>query len=132
MIIALDYGDKRTGVAISDDGEQIAFRHKALKLRPNEEMFEVIISLLQRLQPKEVIVGEPLGLDDKETQMSKKIRTVGEKIAHISNLPVKYWNEIMSSSIARQQKVTKDIDSESARIILQEYLDYKNGEAKVI
>ncbi len=132
MIIALDYGEKRTGVAISDDGEQIAFRHKALKLRHKQEMLGLIVSLLKKLKPKEVIVGEPLGLDDKETQMSKKIRTVGEKIALISNLPVKYWNEIMSSNIAKQQKVTKDIDSESARIILQEYLDYKNGEAKVI
>lgn len=129
MIIALDYGTKRVGLAISDDTERIAVASKPIIYNSVTDLMSAVEVINNQYEPKLVVLGIPLGLEGKPTQMSEKIREFANQLKTELNLEVVLWNEVMTS-IAAGQFVKKDksgkLDSESARIILQEYLDFKN------
>lgn len=129
MIIGFDYGTKRLGVALSDDTEKIAVATSPIVYKEENELFRNIAALFNKYNPSFIIIGIPLGYDDKPTQMSENVKKFANSIKTQFNKEVVLWNEVMTS-IAASQFVKKDksgkLDSESARIILQEYLDFKN------
>ncbi len=129
MIIGFDYGTKRLGVALSDDTEKIAVATSPIVYKEENELFGNIAALFNKYNPSFIIIGIPLGYDDKPTQMSENVKKFANSIKTQFNKEVVLWNEVMTS-IAASQFVKKDksgkLDSESARIILQEYLDFKN------
>lgn len=129
MIIGFDYGTKRLGVALSDDTEKIAVTTTPIVYKEENELFENVGALFNKYNPSFVVIGIPLGYDDKPTQMSENVKKFANTIKTQFNREVVLWNEVMTS-IAASQFVKKDksgkLDSESARIILQEYLDFKN------
>lgn len=129
MIIGFDYGTKRLGVALSDDTERIAVTTTPIIYKEENELFENIGNLFSKYNPSFIVIGIPLGYDDKPTQMSENVKKFANTIKTQFNREVILWNEVMTS-IAASQFAKKDksgkLDSESARIILQEYLDFKN------
>lgn len=130
MIISFDYGTKRVGVAICDDSERIAVASNAIVYKTESELLSTIQSLINKYQPNRILMGLPLGSEDKPTQMSIKVKNFANTLKNEFNLDVTLWNEVMTSRAA-SQFVKNDrsgkLDSESARIILQEYLDFKNS-----
>lgn len=127
MIIALDYGSTRTGVAVSDSNELMAFRYNSIVTKKPEKLLTAVLELLYKEKADTLVIGLPLGFDDKETIMATKIREFAKNLTAKTDVKIIFWNETMSSRQAQLQKFTKDIDSESARIILQEFLDNKNN-----
>ena len=129
MIIGFDYGTKRLGVALSDDTERIAVTTTPIIYKEENELFENIGNLFSKYNPSFIVIGIPLGYDDKPTQMSENVKKFANTIKTQFNKEVILWNEVMTS-IAASQFARKDksgkLDSESARIILQEYLDFRN------
>ncbi len=129
MIIALDYGTKRVGVAISEDTESIALAVDAIVYTSYEELIEEIGKLIKKYSPNTILLGLPLGHEEKPTQMSNQIKDFALDLEERYRVSTKFWNEVMTSKMAG--KIVKDnrkgnLDSQSARIILQEYLDFKN------
>ncbi|CAG0940767.1 Putative pre-16S rRNA nuclease [Candidatus Brocadiaceae bacterium] len=131
MVISIDYGTKRAGIAFSDESESIALADKACLFKKESELLDYVDNLVQKHNPREFVVGLPLGLEGKPTKISAKVQEFGKKLEETFNLTVVYWNETMTSIMA-SKAVRKDkkgsLDSESARIILQEYLDFKKGQ----
>jgi len=82
------------------------------------------------MSPKELLIGYPLGIDLKPTQMSIEVDKFISELEIEIKLKIIKWNEVGTSKIAQSNLRAKgnkkgNIDSESARIILQEYLDFK-------
>jgi len=129
MIISFDFGTKRLGVAVSDDSERIAVTSNPIIYKTDAELHKGLEVLFAKHAPKHVVIGIPLGYEDKPTQMSNTVKEFANLIKTKYNKEVILWNEVMTS-VAASQFVKKDksgkLDSESARIILQEYLDFKN------
>lgn len=128
MILALDYGLKRIGVAISDDSDTIAMALKSINYKKEPDALEMIKLLIEKYSITNLVLGIPMGNEDKPTQMSLRVKEFGSLLENRFKILVIYWNEVMTSKLAG--KYIKDnrkgnLDSESARIILQEYLDFK-------
>lgn len=134
MIIAIDYGTKNIGLAISDETNVLAGHLPHLIVKNKKEAIEGLTQIINSFpMVDEVVFGLPLGIDFKPTKMSNEIKKFVEELKpHINKeLTIAFTNEVLSSKQAekgRSKKFKKQKShSEAARIFLQEYLDHRNG-----
>ena len=129
-ILSIDYGTKRVGLALSDETQTFAHRIEPIvNFKDEKELLIKLAKLIEFEQAAEIIIGLPLGVDEKDTEMSKKIQDFVQILRTIVKSNVKTVNETYTTRTAYSNlginKSIKSIDSESARILLQEYLDDK-------
>ena len=129
MVLAIDYGRKRMGLAISDETETIAVAMPAIISKTPKQTFAELKDIFKKYGIDKVVIGAPLGLEEKPTQMSEEVKKFSTDLLKHIKTDVSFWNETFTSHIAKKN-LKKDnrsgkLDSESARIILQEYLDYQ-------
>jgi putative holliday junction resolvase len=128
-VLAIDHGLKRLGFAISDDNHQFAAGLRVLSTSTNVSDVQLAIQVVNEQKPDRIIVGLPLGIDQKPTQQSLIVENFCKKVKKITGLEIVTWSEIGSSvgvtALARQKK-KRHLDSEAARLLLQEYLDFIN------
>jgi len=131
-IVALDYGSKRVGVAISDPENKIAF---ALKTISTELVLKYIIDLVTAEKTSIVVIGFPVNLDGSLNDISHEINVFINKLNQkIPEIIIEKYDErftsiiakktILSSGIGKLKRKNKSlVDKVSATIILQGYLD---------
>jgi len=125
MILSIDYGRRRVGLALSDETNLIAAAIDPLEVKGVEELLIKVKKILETNKISSLVIGLPLGYDNKPTQMSDEILAFGKRIEEDAKIEVIFWNEASTSKIAKKiMNNKKGIDSNSARIILQEYLDH--------
>lgn len=126
-ILAIDLGEKRVGLAISDELNIIAMGFGFLD---REIAFEKIVSIIAKEKVEKVVVGLPkLASGDLGSQATDIQDFTGRLISEI-NVPIEYENEILTSveaekrlkEIGRKVKDKGEIDEMSAVIILETYL----------
>lgn len=126
-ILALDYGEKRIGVAISDEDSRIAFP------KPHQPAgdFGALLDLIFENEVKEIIVGYPISLDGKEGQSAAKAKSFVEKLRAAVDLPVWTIDERLSTKevlrelgeMGQNLKTNREmIDSFVAAKMLERYL----------
>lgn len=128
LILGIDYGTKRIGTSISDETETIAQAFEILEVKNDDEALEKLNALIQKYSISFLVIGLPLGLEFKPTQMSNQIEEFAKKLSNLTKLEYKTWNETLTSEVAKKNRLTFKkgyVDSEAARIMLQEYLDFK-------
>ncbi|MDP3741250.1 MAG: Holliday junction resolvase RuvX [bacterium] len=127
-ILALDYGTKRVGVAVSDESRKIAFPRAFI---PTAEKGK-LIKLIKEQGIDQIVVGLPRNLSGQETESAEKARKFASWLERSSNLQVEFLDERFSTKeasnklreIGVKSKAAKTkIDSMSACIILQAYLN---------
>ena len=130
-ILAIDYGERRTGLAVSDDLGITAQRLDTIVIDDIMELPVEVARIAGDLKAEKIVVGLPLNMDGSESAMSEKVREFAGLLAGESNLPVVFWDERMSSMQAQRVmhelgKKTRGnkhlIDALSATLILQDYL----------
>lgn len=131
-IVALDYGSKRVGVAISDPENKIAF---ALTTISTELVLKYIIDLVAAEKTSLVVIGFPVNLDGSLNDISHEINVFINKLNQkIPEIIIEKYDErftsviakktILNSGIGKQKRQNKSlVDKVSATIILQSYLD---------
>ena len=131
-VICFDFGEQRIGVAI---GEHLLASANPLTTIDNESntvRFTMIAQLIQEWEPKLLVVGLPLSLDGKETDVSQLCKKFARRLNGRFNIPVLLIDERFSSVEAssmlnqsgikgRAQKVI--LDQVAAQTILQSYFD---------
>ena len=137
-ILAIDFGLKRIGLAISDDLKIMALPIGRVDF--GKSMKDAINNLLtfleNRLSEIElIVVGLPLHLSGKDSPMSLKAREFAEKLSqNIENIEIKLFDERMTTSLIdrefkslniNRKKRAQIIDTASACKLLQDYLDLK-------
>jgi putative Holliday junction resolvase len=134
MILAIDYGTRKIGLALSDETNKFAGTLPVLKVKNDNEGIEGIQMILKNISPiTQVVVGLPVGIDFKPTQMSNIVMAFAEKLKSSIDpkINITFTNEVLSTKQAekgRSRKFKKEkSDSEAARIFLQEYLDHINN-----
>lgn len=126
VILGFDFGQKRTGVAIARDNTI----DPLVTLDDQLDVESSILELVGKHRVSELVVGIPRNLDGEDTPQTKLARDFGKRLGKITNLPVKYQDEALSSERALQRlgKNTpisirkKLLDQISAQIILEDYL----------
>jgi putative Holliday junction resolvase len=131
-VLALDVGDKRIGVAISDPSQVLARSLKVIQRRSRQEDFAAVARLVEEYEVEKVVVGYPLSLDGKAHAQAKKVERYATGLAESLTVPMLLWDERFSTVIAerlmreaglRGKKRRKGIDAVAAAVILQDYLD---------
>jgi putative Holliday junction resolvase len=130
--MALDIGEVRVGIAISDPTAKVASPLKVLPTVEVTSMAQSFRSLLEDYEPSVLLVGLPLSLDGSENAQAEQVRRVAASIQTTTELPLRFVDERFSSSeakrILREQGYTERtmrgrIDMIAASLFLQAWLD---------
>ena len=135
--LALDYGEKRVGIAVSDESKKYSFARDYLI---NDNSFqEKLIHLITEEQISKIIIGYPLNFKSEKTIQTLKTEEFKSRLEKLLTdksitAEIIFFDEIFTSKLAenrimnsgmkkkkRQEKGL--VDSESAQIILQDYID---------
>jgi len=133
--LGLDIGDKRIGLAVSDE-LNVTAQGKEVLIRTNHRAdLKKIKKYIDRYNIGEIIVGLPKNLDNTESRQGEKIKNYVNFLRNNLEIPIKLWDERLSTRAAedmllkadlRRKKRREVIDQVAASIILQNYLDYMN------
>ncbi len=122
--LGIDYGKKRIGIAVADSEIGIAVPHGTILRQSDNQAIDEIKSLVREERIGRIVVGLPLGLDGKETKMSRAAGEFRRRLDVATGVPVEFENEIFTTRMANHEGVRKEhTDASSAAIILQSYLD---------
>lgn len=136
-IMGLDYGDKRIGVAISDPLGFTAQGKKVIIRRGEEEDLAEIKRLVKESGAEELVVGLPRNMDGSLGPRAKLTLDFINLLKKQLNIPVKAWDERLSTSEAEKILLSADmsrkrrkgvIDKLAAALILQNYLDARRNQ----
>ena len=134
-IMALDVGDVRIGVAVSDLMGIIANPLETYTRKGNLDVDAAYVAKLAReKEVTQIVSGLPLGLNGQENEQTAKTREFVDKLAEICEIPIEYLDErfttlsaerVLIEGNVRRENRKKVIDKVAATIILQNYLDRK-------
>ena len=133
-IAAVDFGEVRIGLAVSDESRFLASALCTIKAKPTlKETAEAILEALYVKEPiEQIVLGLPLFLNGKESPMSLKVRELAKLLEELSEKTIVLWDERLTTAqvertlkeaAVRRKKRTQYIDTMAASAILQSYLD---------
>ena len=132
-VLALDWGTRRFGVALSDPTRLIAQPLTTLRRRAGHRPpVREILDLITRHEVSLVVVGLPLSPEGEEGESAGEARALGEAVARRSGVSVTWWDERLSTAAAlrsaraagvRDRDSRERIDAMAAAQILQHFLD---------
>lgn len=120
--LGIDYGEKRIGIAASDDSGAFAFARKTIS--NNAKTLETILNCIKEEGSKALVMGIPKTAPGTKNPIEDDIREFADKLQAESELPLYFQDEQFSSiEASRFAPNDKKDDAVSAAIILQRYLD---------
>ena len=138
-ILAMDWGEVRIGLALSDETQTLATPLETLHRRPGKRLpMPRFLELTALHQPVGIVVGLPLSLEGTEGESAEASREMAATVARRTGLPVELWDERMSTAralgaIREQGGSTRgrkdDIDALAAAVLLQHFLDARRNRA---
>jgi putative Holliday junction resolvase len=130
-VLALDVGDRRVGIAVSDPTELLARPHSVLLRRSNAIDAEAIRRIVVDLEVRAIVVGLPVDTDASIGPQAKKTRAYARFLRRALGLPIETWNESYSTVDAEQILIAQNIpkakrrdmiDAAAAAVILDDWL----------
>ena len=119
--LGIDYGEKRIGIAISDEKGKFAFPLAVLE--NDRKIFEKIAGICEKEKIKKIILGLPLDLKNQPTHSTKAVLNFKIKLEKIIGLPVIFEKEFFTTKEAeRIQGKHQKIDASAAALILKSFL----------
>ena len=143
-ILAVDYGERRLGLALSDESEIVAAQTLPTidrrEIAPPDSAESRIGALAESWSVSEIVVGLPVNMDGSHGEAAQRAAHFAASLAELTGLPVHTWDERLTTVVAkkvqaelnlprrkRQQK--ERLDRTAALLLLQNYLDFRRNEA---
>ena len=134
-VMAIDYGDAHTGVAISDLTCQLAGYTETIHSRKREEVLERLGQLIAEYEVTELALGYPKNMDGTAGPRAEKAAAFRQELIEAHGLPVTLWDERRTTIAAhdlllsagkngRQRK--KTVDAVAAALILEGFLTFRS------
>ena len=111
--LGIDHGDKRIGIAVSDETMTFAFPRAIL--HNTKTIFEEIKKICGEENIAKIVMGVPISFSGGKSAQAEKVEKFGKELEAFSGIPVEYENEIFTTKIGRD-------DASAAALILQSYL----------
>ena len=119
-ILALDYGSKRIGIAVSDETKTISFPKPYVLMAEKEKLLEFI----KQNQIEKILLGLPTALSGQETESTKKTRDFMVWLETQTHLPIEYIDERLTTQEVKRFETNKElIDSLVAQKMLERYIE---------
>ena len=138
-IMGIDYGDARTGVAISDLLCSLVGSAVVVPSRNTDKDIADIVRLAKENQVGEIVVGLPRNMDGTEGPRAELCREFAQKLGQATGLPVSMWDErrttveahnILSQHNYHGKKRKDTVDAVAASLILEGYLAFRNRQSR--
>lgn len=135
-VMGIDFGEKRVGLAISDERGRLAVPYRTLQRRSDRELIAELADIFDQEQISRVALGEPLGLDGRSNAASARVRSFGRKLGRGTGVEVTFVVETLTSAAARERlreagvdprRQPERIDSLAAQILLEEALETQSA-----
>lgn len=129
--LGIDFGLKRVGLALTDNGGTMAFPFRTLVRTTRKQFFEDLLAVIDEEKVEGVVLGLPLDLDGQETETTRQVINFKNSLARRISLPIFLVNEALSSFEAEQalsragmkkKKQKPVLDQMAAVIILESFL----------
>lgn len=133
-VLAVDYGDARTGIAVSDLLCSIVGSTTVIHSRNPEKTLAEIMRIIGENGVGEIVVGLPKNMDGTEGVRAELCRSFAERLRQESGLPVAMWDErrttveahnILSQHNYHGKKRKNTVDAVAASLILEGYLAFR-------
>ncbi len=124
-ILALDIGTRRTGVAICDPAQKVAFMRPELMHQTDEELQDQLEKLIKGEKVGACLIGIPLSMDGLETEQTTKVRKFIETFTEKFKMPIETMDERLTSIQAQKDMKQTVVDSRAAQILLETYIASK-------
>lgn len=130
IILGVDYGDARTGLALN--AGTFAFGAGCVRCEGMRRTAEAVAAAAAKKKAELIVVGNPVNMNGTEGPRSEKCRAFAHMLGELSGIPVELYDErlttvsahnIMSELNVRGKKRKDNVDELSATIILQDYID---------
>jgi putative Holliday junction resolvase len=132
--LGLDVGDRRIGVALSDETATLASGLETIvRVGPKKDP-KAVADLVRKHEAGEVVVGLPRKLDGTVGPQAEKVLAFVEQLRNVLKVPIVPWDERFTTVVAHQalaeaeasrRERKANVDKISAILILQNYLDYR-------
>ena len=131
-IMAVDLGQVRTGLAVSDPTEQLASPVGTITEKNTDKLLEKVAAAAREPGVQQLVVGHPRNMDGSRGESARRAETFAASLEKAAALPVVLWDERMTTVSAigylnqtdtRGKKRKAVVDTVAATIILQDYLD---------
>lgn len=130
MVLALDVGERRVGLAVGDPRTGVAFPLRVMERRSWEEEVKILRRVVEEHGVEEMVVGLPLLLDGREGAQARAARDYGTRMAECLALPVAFWDERLSTREAERRGARdSQADAVAASLVLESYLARKKEAA---
>ena len=136
VIMSVDLGDARTGVAVSDSGESFAFPKGVIHEYNKEKLLVRLSEKARELGAEQLVVGFPKNMDGSVGFKAKECEELGKRLSEMTGLPLVLWDERCTTVSAhtalnftdtRGKKRKNVVDAVAATIILEDYLRSKKN-----
>ncbi len=136
IIMSVDYGDVRTGIAVSDRLETYAFPVEVINETYQPKVISRISAISAEKKPDIIVVGYPKNMDSTEGSRAQKCKDFAVELEKAIGITCVLWDERLTTVSAhnylnetntRGKKRKNVVDAVAATIILQDYLDYRRN-----
>ena len=133
-IMGVDYGDARTGIAVSDLLCSLVGTTTVIHSRNPEKTLAAICDMVKEKDVGEIVVGLPKNMDGTEGARAELCREFAQRLEDMTGLPVKLWDErrttveahnILSQHNYHGKKRKDTVDAVAASLILEGYLAFR-------
>jgi len=144
-ILSIDLGERRVGLAISDESQTIAQGLNTINHKNEDDLIAAINQIVNERLVGEIVIGYPISLSGNKTKRSNWVEDFKKKLEKIVDIPVNLFDERLTSQLAmrfleeanqprrgmkpnkiiRNNQMKQVVDKLAATIILQDYLNLK-------
>ncbi len=140
IILGVDLGKARTGLAVCDRGEILASPLTVVEEHNRERLVEKVALAAQNAKAELLVVGLPRNMDGSEGESAQNARETAALLEKAAKLPVALWDErgttvtahgYLNETNVRGRKRKAVVDAVAATVILQSYLDSRHKKAEL-
>lgn len=133
-LLAVDYGEKRIGLAVSDELQITASPLAVIELTSDDDAIALIAEYASKLRISTIVVGLPVRTDSQVGEMERRVRQFADKLRRKTKMPVMLFDERFTTRIAEQVLLEADLsrrkrkrvrDKLAAVVLLKSYLERK-------
>lgn len=134
IILSVDYGDKRTGIAVCDKLEMLASPVCVFNEWNIQTLAEKIVNVAKEKRAEIIVIGLPRNMDGSHGFRADACKELGEIVKSLCTIQVDFWDErlttvsahrILNENNVRGKKRKNVVDAVAAEIILQDYIDHR-------
>lgn len=136
IIMSVDLGKARTGIAVSDKSESFAFPKQVITEYNEEKLVAKIAAAAKELGAELIVAGLPKNMDGSEGFRAEECRATAEKIGMATGLEIVMWDErcttvsahtVLNMNDTRGKKRKQTVDAVAAVMILEDYLNFRRN-----